>query len=104
MHRTAKVLFCDNEHGIGDVTFPDVDGLSSAELKQHFIRSVSLADLRKEAKEAGWTRAQGVDYCPGCSGSDAVNDSPVCPDCGRPNQFGELCEKCRNDPPLFAMS
>jgi|ERR1700690_1483909 len=24
MIRTAKIIFCDNEHGTGDVTFPDI--------------------------------------------------------------------------------
>lgn len=28
---------------------------------------------------------------------DEPNESPACPDCGRPNQFGELCASCRRD-------
>jgi hypothetical protein len=66
MIRTAKFLFCDNEHGAGNVTFPDILG-TPEELEQHFIRSPTLAMLRKEAKQAGWSRHNGADYCQMCT-------------------------------------
>jgi hypothetical protein len=68
MIRTAKVIFCDNEHGVGDLTFPDLDELDAHQLKQYFIEARN-GGLRKEAKKAGWTRVNGADLCPGCSES-----------------------------------
>jgi len=65
MIRTAKAIFCDNEHGTGDVTFPEMEHVND----QTFITSVGTAQLRKDAKAAGWTRLKGADYCPGCSES-----------------------------------
>lgn len=71
MIRSTKLIFCDNEHGAGDVTFPDLDD-SSFDIKQHFIYPVqpTAAELRKAAKKAGWTRVDGGDYCPICSESE----------------------------------
>jgi hypothetical protein len=64
--QAAKIVFCENEHGAGDVTFPDLDELSAFDLKQHFIGKKGTGQLRKEAKAAGWGRINGGDYCPGC--------------------------------------
>jgi hypothetical protein len=64
MIRTAKVIFCDNEHGTGDVMFPEYPG--EHEVQQLFIEPKTVAQQRKEAKEAGWRRHEGGDYCPGC--------------------------------------
>jgi hypothetical protein len=66
MIRTAKFIFCDNEHGTGDVTYPDI--FDSVEvLRQHFIDSPTLGQLRKDAKKAGWSRHEGADYCRMCT-------------------------------------
>jgi len=65
--RKCQILFCDNEHGIGDVTFPDVEGMDGYAIQQEFIRGVQTASaLRKAAKENGWGRVNGGDYCPAC--------------------------------------
>lgn len=66
MIRTMKLLFCDNEHGVGNVTFPDILGRPE-DLEQYLIRSPGAAELRKEAKAAGWSRHQGGDYCEMCT-------------------------------------
>ncbi|HLJ26609.1 MAG TPA: hypothetical protein VKY85_07850 [Candidatus Angelobacter sp.] len=65
MIRRAPVIFCDNEHGMGEVSFPPI-----AELEvQAFIDPVSQRELRKQAKQAGWSRHNGADYCPSCTES-----------------------------------
>ena len=69
MIRTGKVLFCDNEHGIGNVTFPEMGRVDD----QTFIQPMNAAQLRKQAKDAGWTRVDGVDYCADCSYVDPLN-------------------------------
>lgn len=66
MIHKAMILFCDNEHGTGDVCFPDLDSMDSFETKQLFINGRPLRILRQEAKKAGWGRVNGADYCPGC--------------------------------------
>lgn len=66
MTKKATLLFCDNEHGSGDVTFPDVKALDGFDIQQHFIAEASIGALRKAAKQAGWGRVNGGDYCPGC--------------------------------------
>jgi len=67
MIRNVKVIFCDNEHVFGEVTFPRVDELT----EQDFISPRSAKQLRAEAKKAGWTaiRKSG-DYCDACSAED----------------------------------
>jgi len=65
MTRQLRIIFCDNEHG-SDVTFPDLNQFLPQDLIQRSIRDASFADLRKEAKAAGWGRFQGADYCPYC--------------------------------------
>lgn len=65
MIRTARLIFCENEHGTGDVTFPDLDH-GEGNVSDHFINSLRVADLRKAAKQAGWGRVNGADYCPMC--------------------------------------
>lgn len=67
MIRTGRVIFCDNEQGTGDMTFPDLDEVQAFELKQYFIAPKRIGELRKEAKKAGWSRANGGDYCPPCT-------------------------------------
>lgn len=66
MINKAIFLFCDNEHGTGDVTFPDLDRLDAFETKQVLIKGASAKELRKEAKKEGWGRINGADYCPAC--------------------------------------
>lgn len=65
MIRIAKVIFCDNEHGTGDVTFPSLDRPVD-ELVGEYVAPNTTADLRKSAKKAGWGRIDGGDYCPAC--------------------------------------
>jgi hypothetical protein len=67
MIRKCQILFCDNEHGIGDVCFPDVDAMDNYAVKQMFVdRFTTISSLRKAAKQYGWGRVNGGDYCPGC--------------------------------------
>lgn len=65
MIREAKVIFCDNEHGTGDVTFPSLDREPGV-LAGEYVAPQRVSDLRKAAKKQGWGRVQGGDYCPGC--------------------------------------
>lgn len=66
MINKCLLLFCDNEHGFGDTTFPDVDGMDTFALKQTFIKGNTARDLRQQAKKAGWGHVNGGDYCPAC--------------------------------------
>jgi hypothetical protein len=70
MIRSGKILFCENEHGTGDITFPDLDALDAFETKQLFIGKRTAGQLRKEAKQAGWGRINGGDYCLNCMESE----------------------------------
>jgi hypothetical protein len=69
MIRTIKVLFCEEDHGTGDRTFPDLMDLDS---RMFIDEAPTAGQLRKLAKAAGWTRSGGADYCETCSAS--VND------------------------------
>lgn len=69
MTRKAHLLFCDNEHGTGDVTFPDVKTASGEDGQQHFMLGHTQRELRAAAKQAGWGRHAGADYCPNCMAS-----------------------------------
>ena len=62
----TSLIFCDNEHGTGDVCFPDVYGMSGYEVGQLFTEPKTGAELRKLAKAEGWGRINGGDYCPSC--------------------------------------
>lgn len=67
MIRSMRILFCDEEHGIGDVTFPDVRYLNTQDL----IQPRTAKQLRADAKKAGWTRDRdGHDYCDSCSDTE----------------------------------
>jgi len=68
MLRTAKFIVCDNEHGTGDVTFPDLDE-SSFDVKNYLVypTGTKTADLRRAAKKAGWSVVDGGDYCAMCT-------------------------------------
>lgn len=66
MINKCSLLFCDNEHGMGDVCFPDIGGMDNFNIKQVFIKGNTTQSLRAEAKKAGWGRVNGGDYCPGC--------------------------------------
>ena len=66
MIQKCSILFCDNEHGTGDVCFPDLDNMDSFQTKQAFVQGNTVKILRKEAKNAGWGRVNGGDYCPAC--------------------------------------
>ena len=58
MVRKAVQLYCDNEHGVGDVIFPD-EGIFD-------YANHTAEHIRREARKAGWRRVQGADYCPTC--------------------------------------
>lgn len=64
MIRKATLIFCDNEHGMGDITFPEINDL--VEDFQNFIEQRSAKQLRKDAKIAGWAILKKGDYCPAC--------------------------------------
>lgn len=67
MIQATTILFCDNEHGDGDRTFPDLKELDAYSLCQLFVNGKQRASqIRKDAKEAGWGRVSGGDYCPDC--------------------------------------
>jgi hypothetical protein len=66
MHRKCGVIFCENEHGCGDVTFPDLDAMSIFDLQQRFIEAPSERQTRQEARAAGWGRVNKADYCAQC--------------------------------------
>lgn len=51
-------LYCNNEHGFGDVSFPE-DGMFQTRYR-------NAAHLRREARKSGWKRMNGGDYCPSC--------------------------------------
>lgn len=74
MIRKAQILFCDNEHGSGDVAFPDLSRLAGFEIQQAFIEGNDKRSLRRAAKAAGWGRVNGGDYCPGCMAT--MEDNP----------------------------
>jgi len=67
MTRKMTFLFCENEHGTGDVCFPEVSG-TEEDVKQKIVKSIgtTVRMLRADAKKAGWGRVNGGDYCPGC--------------------------------------
>lgn len=66
MINNARILFCDNEHGTGDVCFPNIDAMDNFQIKQVLIQGNKVSELRKAAKAAGWGRVNGGDYCPAC--------------------------------------
>lgn len=72
MTRTVYYLFCDNEHGVGDVSFPEA--LRDVDVPE-FEKWDSIAKVRREAKKAGWRRYKGVDYCPSCVESEENRES-----------------------------
>ncbi len=70
MIRFAKLLICDNEHGIGEVTFPDIYRDPDV-LAQQFIQSPTVGQMRKAAKEKGWSGACKNDFCDLCTFNEA---------------------------------
>lgn len=66
MIRKCVLLFCDNEHGNGEVTFPDVGIMTVGDIQSELVKERPLKQLRKDAKLAGWGRINGGDYCPAC--------------------------------------
>ena len=63
MIRKCLFIFCDNEHGTGDVSFPDVETLLPHEVVE---KEQTIGSLRRLAKQQGWRRLNGADYCPAC--------------------------------------
>lgn len=72
MIRKCVLLFCDNEHGVGDVTFPEIDNMAADQIVQLLVQDRPIGLLRRNAKKAGWGRVNGADYCPGCMESMEV--------------------------------
>lgn len=66
MIRKSHLLFCDNDHGTGDVTFPDLKSLDAYDTQQQFVVGNTVRTLRADAKQCGWGRVGGADYCPNC--------------------------------------
>lgn len=66
MIQKCVLLFCDNEHGIGEQTFPDISELDAYAIGQILIKGNTARELRKAAKKHGWGRVNGGDYCPLC--------------------------------------
>lgn len=66
MLRKLSAIFCENEHGTGEVTFPNLRELPDFELHRLMIDPPTDAQLRRKAKAAGWVRHNGADYCPAC--------------------------------------
>ncbi|HEV2691414.1 MAG TPA: hypothetical protein VG347_00810 [Verrucomicrobiae bacterium] len=62
----CSLLFCANEHGNGDVSFPDAATLDPYTVRQIFIKGNDARLLRADAKKEGWGRINGEDYCPAC--------------------------------------
>jgi hypothetical protein len=61
-----NLLFCGQEHGTGDICFPDLTQLDAYAIQQIGIKGNTVRSLRNEAKKAGWGRINGEDYCPAC--------------------------------------
>jgi len=70
MIRTTRAIFCDQDHGNGDVMFPELDYAERLETHQEFINPRSIRQLREDAKKVGWKRIKGLDYCPTCAESE----------------------------------
>jgi hypothetical protein len=70
MIRIVRVLLCDEEHGTGDVIFPeDLQG----ELRDCQTYSpATAAEIRRDARKAGWRRKGGRDLCPGCAECEGI--------------------------------
>lgn len=66
MIRKLNLLFCENEHGVGEKCFPDIYTGSELELSEIAIKELTASELRREAKKHGWGRVNGGDFCPGC--------------------------------------
>ena len=60
--RKLNFLFCENEHGTGDVCFPDVSRIDAYDI----VEGNTVREVRKAAKQEGWGRVNGGDFCPGC--------------------------------------
>lgn len=59
MIRTARVVFCDNEHGIGDVSFPETP-------RVEMEGNATAKSIWAEARKAGWKKIGGRHYCQSC--------------------------------------
>lgn len=66
MIQKLNFIFCENEHGTGDVCFPDVCRLDGRDLQQEIVAGNTVSELRRAAKKAGWGRVNGGDFCPSC--------------------------------------
>jgi hypothetical protein len=64
--RKTHIIFCDNEHGTGDVMFPDLTRLSGFEFAQEVIDGNDARSVRRAAKAKGWGHYRNGDYCPDC--------------------------------------
>lgn len=63
MIRSARMIFCDQEHGVSEMTYPSIIDLSETD----FVETRTAAQLRRAAKKAGWSHVHGHDYCELCT-------------------------------------
>ena len=71
MIRSVRVIFCDQEHGTGEQTFPALADLT----EQHFIQPFNAKKARAEAKKAGWSHVDGHDYRDMCTEAEKERNS-----------------------------
>ena len=65
MIRMMRIIFCCEEHGTGDQTFPDLRGDMDM-CAGDVANAPGTARLRALAKKEGWAYIRGLDYCPSC--------------------------------------
>lgn len=79
MIRKCQLLFCDNEHGTGEVTFPDVAAMGPDEFYRVFVeeKALTIRSLRQLAKENGWGPHQWRRLLPQLHGIRRLTSEPA---------------------------
>jgi hypothetical protein len=72
MYLKCGFLFCENEHGLGEVTFPRIEEMDAEDIRQRLLYPPTEAQTRRDAKKLGWRRIHRADYCPGCVANEEV--------------------------------
>jgi hypothetical protein len=67
MIQKIPFIVCENEHGLGDEMYPDIEKLDKSQILDLAARKLTAADIRREAERLGWRRIYGADYCPQCA-------------------------------------